>query len=55
MREVTVELVTKVPCEATDAQVEEWVKYQTGVYGGMNKDNPLAEYDLDGIDATVLC
>lgn len=36
------------PVDATEEQVEEWIKFHIGATGSMKGDNPLADHDLDG-------
>lgn len=36
-----------VPVEATDEQVEEWVRFCVGNRGSIPNSNPLSEHDLE--------
>ena len=44
-KEITISVTA--PCECTEEQFEEWVKYCLGYLGGCSMDNPLHEYDLE--------
>ena len=46
MRTVTVTLDVPVPFDATDEELEEWLKYETGYNGCISNDNPLSEKKL---------
>lgn len=47
-------IVVKSPVEGvTDAQFEEWVKYQLGYTGGMSIENPLHEHELEALTVSV--
>ena len=35
------------PVDATEDQVEEWVRYCLGELGGIENENPLSDYDLE--------
>jgi len=39
---VKAEMVIRIPTEATHEQIDEWVQFEVGQYGGMALDNPLS-------------
>lgn len=40
-------ITVTAPCQCTEEQFEEWVKYCTGYQGSIPISNPLSEYDMD--------
>jgi len=52
VKTIQVTMTVRVPCEATDEQIEEWVGFETGYNGGIKLINPLSNHDLE---ATTIC
>lgn len=50
---VACEIEVRVPASATTEQVEEWVEFQLGYRGGMDRQNPLADFELAANDVNV--
>lgn len=48
-RVVNVEFGVEIPVDATDEQIDEWLRYTFGAIGGMSGENPLKEYDGEAI------
>lgn len=46
-------IVVKSPIECTDAQFEEWVKFELGYTGGMSIENPLHEHELEALTVNI--
>ena len=48
MKQYNVSLVINVPdVGATDEQIEEWCKFQTGYRSEISIDNPLESHDME--------
>lgn len=50
---VSVEFDVELPAEATDEQVDEWLRYAFGERASMSGDNPLSEYDGEAVFGTL--
>ena len=54
MATYTVNFEIDPPADATTQEVEEWLEFQLGVRGGVNKSNPLAEHDIDCVEGLTV-
>jgi hypothetical protein len=50
---VIVEMIVEIPCSATQEEVEQWIKFETGYTGSLNLDNPLSDYELETKSVSV--
>ena len=53
-RLIKIECFIALPCDATRAQIDEWVCFNLGHSGEMDALNPLGEFDLESFNAPVL-
>lgn len=47
MKTIHVEFDVKVPAEATDDQIDEWVSFCTGERASISNSNPLVGHELE--------
>jgi len=40
-------ITVSAPCECTDEQFEEWVKFCSGYQASIDIENPLSEHDME--------
>lgn len=52
MQEYKIEIIVKVPNEATHTQVKKWAEFCTGYTGSLESNNPI--YELRGSDIDVI-
>lgn len=54
MARIMVEFEVEIPVDdATDEQVEEWLRFTFGEVGGMDSSNPLSEHDGEAVFGTL--
>jgi len=53
MKRISVQFEADVPEDATEAQIEEWVRFGLHERGDMSARNPLAEHDVDAVFGSV--
>jgi zinc transporter ZupT len=46
-------ITVSAPVECTDEQFQEWAEFCLGFTGGISRDNPLHEYDLEASEIDV--
>ena len=51
---VRVEFEMIVPADATQDEIEAWVRFETGSSCSLSVDNPLDDHDLGGIGPVML-
>jgi hypothetical protein len=54
MKTVSVEFQVEIPVEATEEEIEEWVRFCLGEHGSMCGDNPLSCHDLQAEWGSVM-
>lgn len=54
MKRIRVEFELVLPCDATDSEVDEWVRYEIGANGQIKIANPLSRHDLEADFTTVV-
>lgn len=47
MKTAEVRITVDIPVEATDEQIKQWLKYETGYCADIPMSNPLSHYDLE--------
>ncbi len=52
-RQISVEFSLELPCEATDKQVEEWLRFELGETCMIAAGNPLSNFDLRAATGSV--
>jgi len=53
-RVIQVTFLFALPVSATLAEIDEWVEFELKHYGGLEGENPLAEFDLEAISSPIL-
>ena len=54
MASYEVSFTIEPPIEATDIEVEDWLNFCLGSRGDISHDNPLHEYDIDGVGRVIV-
>ena len=54
VRTIYIGMTVIIPTDATDAQTEEWVKYELGYSGEISVKNPLSDYDIEAKNISIV-
>lgn len=53
MRKITVLFDLKLPTEADDDQIHEWLEFKLGANGSISNTNPLTKYGIEAESCSV--
>lgn len=53
MKTVKAEFSVLVPDEATNKEIEDWLKFHLGATGSLSLDNPMSEKDIEAVFGSV--
>lgn len=54
METINIAVKFVVPTNATDDQIEEWVKYRLGYSGEIDLKNPICDYEIEAKNITII-